>query len=99
MSAGIVDYVQFLVAAALFGAGVVATYRRWLWGIVAGIAVGIAAWNWSRGAYSDSGNELGFSMLSIVVVFVPAVVGAFFGLIAQAMVSRRNKAGVPQRGK
>ena len=76
---------EFLLAAGLFGAGVVAVYRRWVWGIVGGVAIGLAALPWSRGAYSDSGNPLGFSMLIVFLVFLPAVVGAFVGLLARSI--------------
>lgn len=83
---------HLVLAVALVVIGGGAYFWRLLWGVVACVAIGTAAWNWSSGAYSDSGNEIGFSILIVVLVFIPALVGAFAGSAVRSAMERRIRA-------
>lgn len=89
---------QVAIAVGLFIAGGGAYYYRWLWGVVACIALGVAVWQWSGDVYSDSGNEIGFSLLVVTVVLAPALAGALAGSTARAAAARHHRTDNPERG-
>ena len=94
---GTVQHVQIAAVVLLFVAGGAAHYHRWLWGVIVTVALGIAVWNWTRGAYSNSGNAIGFSILIVVVVAALAPTGAVAGSLARAVEERRHRERAVQR--
>lgn len=67
----------------LFVAGFIALRRPWVWLGILSASLGVAGWAWLDGAYSDSGNALGFSAMGVWMMLVPALFGAVVGLIVR----------------
>ncbi|MEO1063109.1 MAG: hypothetical protein AAFZ07_16985 [Actinomycetota bacterium] len=86
---------SLVIVAGLFALGLVAARYRALWLGAVAIAFVLAVRNWVDGAYDDSGGELYFSIMGVIVVLVPVALGALAG--RWALARRASSSAGPSR--